>query len=92
MSELPQRLSIQRTAINRLETVEDVRKWLDSYIRELDMVWAKLYSQIENRGMSTQNWDIREATAADVANGDAKVAGNLITEHKTNGTKREVEA
>ena len=40
----------------------------------------------------SRNWTLREATAADVSNDDAKVVGDLIMEHKTNGTKDEWEA
>jgi hypothetical protein len=40
----------------------------------------------------SKNWRIREATAADVVAGDAVVEGSLIIEHKTNGTKDEIEA
>jgi hypothetical protein len=40
----------------------------------------------------TNNWIIEEANAADVTVGRAKVAGDLIIRHKTNGTKYEYEA
>ncbi len=40
----------------------------------------------------TTNWILEEANDADVVAGLAKVAGDLILLHKTNGTKREWEA
>lgn len=40
----------------------------------------------------SKNWRLLEANAADVANNDAKIVGDLFLEHKTNGTKDEWEA
>lgn len=89
---LPKTLAIDRVAIKGLKNVPDVVQWIESYVRALDVQYAKLRDTISNFGMGTANWDIREATADDVSAGDAQVAGNLIAIHKTNGTRHEFEA
>ena len=91
MSLLPKKFSFQQTSINGIKTIEDVKRVLGSFTNEFDRWYSKLYDSLEAGGMSTSNWDIKEATSLDVTNGDAKVAGNLIARHKTNGTKREFE-
>jgi len=51
------------------------------------------YSPKSNKKIGeTSNWVIEEANAADVSAGRAKVAGDLIIRHKTEGTKNEYEA
>lgn len=92
MSKLPKEWSFDRGAIDRIKNIDDVKRMFTSIIRELDLWYSQIYDQIENGGMSTPNWDIREATAADVTAGNAKVKGNLIVKHKTSGAKDEFEA
>jgi len=91
MSLLPKKFPFQQSSINGIKNIEDVKRVFGDFAKEFDRLYSKLYDSIESGGMSTSNWDIREATALDVTNGDAKVAGNLIAKHKTNGTKREFE-
>ncbi len=88
---LPPRLPIDRSAIEGIKTVDDVKQWLRNYVTALDKQYAKQLDTINNFGMSTTNWDVREATAADVTNGDAAAVGNLISIHRTTGTTNEEE-
>ena len=68
---------------------------LINYLRQLtDAITAthkRAFGHAEGGGTSTVNWNIREATALDVTNGVATAAGNLLIEHKINGTKREIQ-
>ena len=89
---MPRKFPFQQSSIKGIKTLEDAKRVIGDLAREIDRWYSKIYDNIESGGMSTSNWNIREATALDVTNGDAKVAGNLIAEHKTNGTKREFEA
>ncbi len=91
MSKMPKTPFFDLAALDRIKSVEDVIEWLKKYNRDFLVLYKKLFNQIENGGASTANWNVREATAADVTAGKAKVAGDLIVEHKTNGTKREFE-
>lgn len=68
--------------------VDLLRAWITELVRNHRSIW----NAIEFGGASTNNWYVREATAADVAAGNAKAAGNLLVEHKTNGRKREFQA
>lgn len=89
---LPRTLPIDRSAIRGLKSTADVVQWLESYVRALDGQYAKLRNTINNFGMGTANWDVREATDDDVTASKAQAAGNLIVTHKTNGTRHEFEA
>ncbi len=92
MTSVPQLIPFQRGAIDDIQDIDDAKRWLKDFVLQLDTWWISVFDQIENGGMSTPNWDIREATAADVTAGDAKVKGNLIVIHKTNGARDEFEA
>ena len=83
--------------LNRLERIAE-----SPFERELIQLMKSLYDDFQTEhkaifefaeagGASTANWSMKEATAADVADGNAVAAGNLLTVHKTSGTKREVE-
>ena len=92
MSLLPRKFPFQQSSINGIKTVEDAKRVFGDFAREFERWYSKLYDSMEAGGMSTSAWRVKEATALDVTNGDAKAAGNLIVEHKLNGTKREFEA
>lgn len=85
------RIPIDRSTIENMKTVDDVKQWLRRFIVNLDEWVATIYDNIENGGLGTPNWNVKEATAADVTAGNAVAAGNLIVEHKTEGTKHEFE-
>ncbi len=89
---LPNILPIDRSAIRGLKSTADIVQWLETYVRALDGQYAKLRDTINNFGMGTANWDVREATDADVTASKAQAAGNLIVINKTSGTKHEFEA
>lgn len=88
---LPKTLAIDRSALRGLKTVPDVVQWLESFVKAIDSHYAKLRDAINNSGMGTPNWDIREGTADDVTAGNAQVAGNLIVINKSSGVKHEFE-
>ncbi len=90
MSDLPSKPH-EFSSIGNIKTVEDVKQWLRTYGNDFDKWYTKLRNQLNNGGLSTNNWDIRESTTADVTAGDAQAAGNLIVIHKTNGTRHEFE-
>jgi len=56
-------------------------------VKMLDEFYALLRDHIENGGMGTSNWDVKEATAADVVSGDANTVGDLMVKHKTTGVE-----
>ena len=91
-SRISKRIVIQRNAIGQLKTPKEIAEWLDKLVKALDKWTEEVYDHIENGGLGTPNWNIREATAVDVVDDNAKVAGNLIIEHKVTGNKREFEA
>ena len=85
-------MQLDEVGIGRLSVKKDSKSWLKRLLRRLDFIYRTMRDQIELGGTSTQNWEIREATAADVTAGDSVAVGNLIVRHKTNGTKFEFEA
>lgn len=85
------RIAIDRSSIENMKNIDDVKQWLRRFVNNLDEWVDSVYDNIENGGFGTPNWDVREATAADVAAGNAAAVGNLITIHKTTGTKGEEE-
>ncbi len=91
-SNITRRIAIKRADIRGLRTPEDIANWLDKFTKELDKWTATVYDHIENGGLGTPNWNIRQAREIDVVDGNAKVIGNLLIEHKTTGTKHEFEA
>ena len=78
------------------ELIKNVDKGLLNYLRQLTdalhLEHRHIWDFAESGGASTPNWNVREATAADVTAGEAVAVGNLIIEHKTNLTRREFEA
>lgn len=93
MSRLRKTLGIDRVGIKRIFDFEALQLWLDRLSVILDENY-RLQRDVVQGGTAaeTPNWLIREANATDVAAGEARAVGNLIMEHKTNGTKYELEA
>lgn len=93
MSLLRKTLGIDRVGIKRLRDFPTLQIWLDKFVINLEENY-KLQSGVvsDSTAVETTNWLIREATVADYIAGDARAVGNLIVEHKTNGTKHEFEA
>ena len=85
-------MQLDEVGIGRISVKDDSKNWLKRLLRRLDFIYRIMRDQIELGGTLTKNWEIREATAADVTAGDAAAVGNLIVRHKTNGTKFEFEA
>ncbi len=90
-NKLPSKPQIDTAALRNLKTVADVQQWLINYTTAMDKYFRLLKDTIDNFGMGTADWNIRQATADDVTDGNAAVAGNLLVENKTTGTKREFE-
>lgn len=92
MSELGKSISLPTPE----QLVPDASPGLKNYLRKLtDALHTEhrhIWNFVESGGSSTANWNIREATAADVTAGQAQAVGNLIVEHKANGTRHEFEA
>lgn len=91
-NQLPSKPPIDTATLRSLKTVKDVQRWLINYTTAMDKYFRLLKDTIDNFGMGTADWDVRQATAADVTDGNAQVAGNLIAIHKENGTRHEFEA
>ena len=85
MSQLPRNIPFQRVAIEGIETVEDAKKWLSSFMKELDIWYAQLFDQVENGGMSTKLWRIKEATVQEALDGFANAEGDLMFQYKGSG-------
>ena len=85
-------MQLDEVGIGRLPVKDDTKNWLTRLLRRLDFIYRTMRDQIELGGAATQNWEIREATAADVTAGDSVAVGNLIVRHKTNGTRFEFQA
>ncbi len=89
-NELPSEPQIDTTAIASLKTPADFRQWLKTYTRTMSRYHRLLKDTIDNFGMGTADWDIREANTDEVAAGKAEAVGNLIVINKTTGKiKRE---
>lgn len=92
MARLRRTLGIDRVGIERMATVGDVQGWLRKFAVLLeDNYRLQLDAFLGSTAAETPNWFVREATAADVTAGQARTVGNLLIEHKTNGTKHEFE-
>lgn len=93
MSGLRKTLGLDRAGIERLSDFPGLKIWLRKLTSDLERSYSLQRNVVEGvTAAETPNWRIREANAADVTAGEARSVGNLITVHKTNGTKREVEA
>ena len=96
MSRLPKKMLLpdfnNLKAIAKSDFERQLVQWIHSLYDMLQKNHQNILDFAEAGGMSTADWDIKQATAADVANGDAVAAGNLLTVHKTSGTKSEIEA
>lgn len=90
-SKLPKKLAIDRISIKGLTSVKDIVLWLVDYVRALDNFYGLLRDHIESGGMGTPNWDVKEAKAADVTDGNANTVGDLMFKHKTTGSEWLVE-
>ena len=85
MSLMPRQIPIRRLDIGRLETVGDVRRWLEGFVKELDLWYTQLYNHIESGGFETKTWRVKEANAQDVTDGNAAAVGDLMFQHKVSG-------
>ncbi|KKK85476.1 hypothetical protein LCGC14_2772900, partial [marine sediment metagenome] len=59
-------MQLDEVGIGRISVKDDSKNWLKRLLRRLDFIYRIMRDQIELGGTSTQNWEIREATAADV--------------------------
>lgn len=91
MIKMRKNLELDRMGIERLPIADSEKHWLKNLVDELQKAYRRTRENIAAGGASTANWDIRDATAADVTAGEARAAGNLLMYHKTNGTKHEIE-
>lgn len=92
MSRLPKTSGIDRAGIKRIVNFESLRQWLDRFAVNYERIYQSQINVVQGSTASeTPNWLIREATAADVTANEAVAVGNLIVEHKVNGTKHEFE-
>ena len=91
MSELGKTLVLPQPELMRNISAE-LKNYLRQLTDALHLEHRHIWNFAESGGASTPNWNVREATAADVTAGEAVAAGNLIIEHKTTLTKREFEA
>lgn len=82
-NKLPSKPQVDTAALRNLKTVADVQQWLINYTTAMDKYHRLLKDTIDNFGMGTADWDIREANTADVAAGKAETVGNLIIINKT---------
>ena len=89
---LPNSMSLDRMGIELLPVKEEEKKWLRRLVDDIEKSYINIKGQAESGGLGTKNWEVRDATARDVTDGNAVAVGNLITKHRVNGTKREAEA
>ncbi|MCK5613403.1 hypothetical protein KAR91_66650 [Candidatus Pacearchaeota archaeon] len=92
MSDVRKTIGLDRAGIRQINDFGKLRIWLDRLVVTLEENY-KLQRNVTqgSTAAETPNWFIREANAADVTANEALAVGNLIVEHKTNGTKREFE-
>ena len=92
MSFLKRKIGLDRPGIKLLFSWKALQIWLDRLVVDLEESYRLQRDVVMgNTAAETSNWFIREATAADVTASEARAVGNLIVEHKTNGTKFEFE-
>ena len=87
-SNLPRTIPVDKSSLTGIKTVADLVVWLAGFAKAMDEIYGLLRDHIENGGMGTPNWDIKEAKAADVVSGDANTVGDLMVKHKTTGVER----
>jgi len=93
MSHLRKNLGIDRVGVRKIFDFKSLQLWLDKLVVILDENYKLQRDVVQGvTAAETPSWFIREANAADVTAGEARAVGNLIMEHKTNGTKYELEA
>lgn len=90
-NQLPIKPQRDTAALRRIKTVDDLRQWLITDTITMEKYFRLLKDTIDNFGMGTADWDIRQATADDVTQGDATVKDNLIIISKRTGRKAEYE-
>ena len=92
MSKIKKTIGLDKIGIESLSMPEKDKQYFRQLVGQLEQMHREMKEQAEAGGASTRNWEIREATAADVTAGSAAAVENLIVRHKTNGTKFEHEA
>ena len=93
MSRLRKTLSIDRAGIKRILDFSALQIWLDRLTVILEENYGLQRDVVQGgTAAETPNWRVREANATDVAASEARAVGNLIVEHKTNGTRFEYES
>ncbi|HEB26924.1 MAG TPA: hypothetical protein ENI05_03975 [Porticoccus sp.] len=85
MSLLPKKFAFPESSINTVKDLDDMKRVFADFVREFNRWYAKLFDQIENGGMETQTWRIKEADAADVAAGNRVALGDLVFQRKISG-------
>lgn len=79
MSLLPKRISFERVAIKSIKSVGDVVRWLGSFIREIDMLWDKLYDWTNNITCKTFKVGEGDNTSEFSKDGTLQFNGNATT-------------
>ncbi len=85
MSNVPNRIPFERGAINNIKTTEDVVRWLNGFMRDLDQWYDQYFDNVENGGFETSTWRVKEATAQDITDGQARAVGDLLFQRKIAG-------
>ncbi len=93
MSTIPKRIGLDKIGIKMIFKFPELQVYLTRMVEILENNNRQYHDAILGSTLGeTPNWFMREATADDVTNSQARVVGNLIVLHKTNGTKFEFES
>jgi hypothetical protein len=58
MSLLPSQIPFERVAIENIESVEDMKRWLHNFMREFDAWYENFYSNIIEGGFLANTWRV----------------------------------
>lgn len=90
-NQLPVKPQRDIVGLRSLKTPKDIRDWLIQDAKTMEKYFRLLKDTIDNFGMGTASWDVRDATQDDVDAGDATLKDSLIIISKRTGRKAEYE-
>ncbi len=85
-------LHLDREGIHNLPVKQEVKDFLFQLFDNLEEAHDEVFEHAEAGPLKTKDWEIKEAVAGDVTDGNANSVGDLMFTHRTTGSEWLVES